>query len=460
MKENNKEMEIDLMQIAIYLFRKWYVIIGAAIVGAVVAGIFFYVSNTYFPEVRETLTGEERLGYEIDLENYESDKERLKTELLNLQNAIDTQTKYNAESVFMNIDPYAEWRMAGQIYIDTDYKIMPEMTYQDEDIADSILATYSTMISQGNLYPYIVANLSTEIEESDLKDLITTGTDGGSNTMQLSVIHSDKAVCQEIYQLCVNYIQDKQVELKEKIGDFSLNIIETEASLQSDMTLAEEQQLNLQKLIDLQTTYEEELSEYEGLSKPAANNYLKSIILGILVGGVLACGIYVVLFIVKDWIWSKEELEAITGVATIGCVKKVDQNGELFSKLAMHFEEVMHGHKAVVITSTVKGEGKSFVTDHLAEAIRQSGRKVLVLNSPEELESLGEKLTQYTEEYDYCLIDAPAYEQAEALRLCKQAQNVLLIAKEGKATKKQCRELTAELAMHHCTVVGIILNQA
>lgn len=97
----------------------------------------------------------------------------------------------------MKIDPLRENIMTAEFYLAYDYQIMPDMAYQNVDLSDRILKSYNTYMTNGELYTYILDNLSYELELRYLKEILSLSVDYGNNMIYVSLRHKDAASCQE-----------------------------------------------------------------------------------------------------------------------------------------------------------------------------------------------------------------------------------------------------------------------
>lgn len=122
----------------------------------------------------------------------------------------------------------------------------------------------------------------------------------------------------------------------------------------------------------------------------------KTIILlvSVIIGFILSSLVVYILVLLKNKIESREELEAATIVPILGVVTKNEEEksiviaknaitpiAELFRYLRNRIEFVLENqaHKIILITSTVSGEGKTFISVNLACSFALNDKKVLLI---------------------------------------------------------------------------------
>lgn len=129
-------------------------------------------------------------------------------------------------------------------------------------------------------------------------------------------------------------------------------------------------------------------------SKPVAPNSMGTLLMALLAG----LGLPVIFFYLKNLINNKfatqEELSSLTNVPVIGEIchnrhkeslvvkpQKTNSIVELFRLLRNNTQFLMHeeGDKVVLVTSSVSGEGKSFVSLNLASAFALLGKRVMLV---------------------------------------------------------------------------------
>ena len=168
-QNNTYEQEIDLKDLMFAVLHKWKGILLVAIAFAILLGGVKAVM-TYRNQNNEENILEAEENYEEELHAYETSKETLERELGNLQTDIENQQNYMEKSVLMNMSPYDIYEARADIFIKTDYEIMPGMVYQNVDYTDTILQTYQSVMTSVAFLSHIAE--STGIDVQYLQELI------------------------------------------------------------------------------------------------------------------------------------------------------------------------------------------------------------------------------------------------------------------------------------------------
>jgi succinoglycan biosynthesis transport protein ExoP len=135
---------------------------------------------------------------------------------------------------------------------------------------------------------------------------------------------------------------------------------------------------------------------------PASPRVLLNTLLAALVGLLLALGIAFTMEYLDDTVKSSEDVEAATGLATLGTVIKMKGDkgrSEIYSlatllyprgpaaeayrtmRTNLEFAAVDEPIRALLVTSSLPGEGKTTTASNLAVAFAQAGRRVILVDA-------------------------------------------------------------------------------
>lgn len=251
---NEQEKEIDLKRLFYRALKKWRTMVVAGAIGAVVVGgtkcaIEFAAINN--PETLET----REMVYQAAVAEHETEGEVIRRTIENTEDTIERQTEYNEKSVLMAIDPYNEWCGSLNVYVGTDYQILPDSTFQNENPAASITRVYGSFLGNGELYEYVKERLDYEIETRFLTEALAVSADAGSYIISVSVRHESEARCNELLDLVWQALQEKQKEVTETMREeHTLSITNRSVYAQVNLELEQAQKSNLKTLVDLDNT--------------------------------------------------------------------------------------------------------------------------------------------------------------------------------------------------------------
>lgn len=333
MNGQNYEQEINLGKVFYRIFRDWRKIFVAALLVAVVVGAGNYAAKrikTANPEY--TRKAEE--NYMRELAAFQATGETLLREIANLEETRAEREGYNADSILMKINPYREYNASLQLYVATDYQIMPELTYQDIDLSTRILRSYITYMVNGDMYQYILEHLSEPVELRYLKEVLTIAPDYDNRMVTLNVREVDAQGCEEILALALEGILARRPGIVAAIGEHELNTVNQAVYEAVNLELDEWQKANIQYVSELSIRLQEKGEEYakwERSPEPQKEytvasilrNSIKTMILGFLAGAVLAAIFIAFCYIMSDKLQDADNLKNRYGLRVIAQVPKV-----------------------------------------------------------------------------------------------------------------------------------------
>jgi len=278
-------------------------------------------------------------------------------------------------------------------------------------------------------------------------------------------------------------------------------------------------------------------------TKPVGPGIVRLLLLALLGGLAVGLGLTVLLEFVKTTVTSSDELKHLLGVPVLAVVPeaRLNPNGEEVLRLMnsrrgsaeairtlrsnLRFLIMRHSSdgkmKAFLITSAVKGEGKSFISAALAIAFAQTGKRVVLVDAdmrkpdlhrmlgvdgsvglanvlrdtasldnalcdtpigtlkllpagtlpkesdaatPAELfssEGMQHLLQRLREQFDLVLIDTPPMlVVSDASILAPMTDGVLLVVELGYVTKTAVQQVKEQLELAQAKLLGVVINKA
>ncbi len=333
MNEQTYGQEISLQKIFYRILRDWrkcfiIVLIAATVVGAgnfVLKGI-----QLSTPEKLESA----KTDYNRELTAYMAEGESLQREIENLEEMRAQQEAYNEASILMQINPFREFNASVQLYVSTDYQIVPELTYQNIDLSGRILQSYLTYMKNGEMFQYILEHLTEDIELRYLQEIFSISSDYDSRMVTLHIRNIDEQSCREILGYALEGIYSKRDEILTAIGEHELNSLNQSVYETVNLDLDSWQKNNRQYVLDLNVNTKEkldDLTEWKLSPKPEkeyeksaiAKDSLKKMILGFVIVGVLVAGWVAFRFILSDKVQSAQDLKGRFGLRLIAQIPLV-----------------------------------------------------------------------------------------------------------------------------------------
>lgn len=323
---NNYEQEIDLKDLMFAVLRKWRPIIVIAVMFAVLLGGLKTVKGI------KQLSDEDYVKknqdeYKMNLEQYNSTKERLEKEIANLQDNIKSQQEYKEKSILMNINPYDEYVETATFYIATDYTIMPGMIYQNPNTATSILKAYMSIAQNGEMYNYVLGKMKNKMGIRYLKELVTIEPDYNNNMLDITVVGDTRKTASEVMGYIKDSIASSRDGITEAIGEHENNLVDESQFVTVDLELDKVQTEFTANMDQLDAGLKAKTKELSDLEEPKNSllsrmSVLKSSVKYAILGGVLGAFMVVfflcVGFLMSDKLVNEKELKRRYGIMVLG----------------------------------------------------------------------------------------------------------------------------------------------
>lgn len=311
MSENNlDEREIDLIQMVKYLWKHVIYMCIGAVVGL---AIMFILQNTVLSN--EQVGEGEKTSFEKKMEEYNQDYAQLEMEIENLNKSIEEQIVYNNESILMKINPYNKKSVSGQFYIDSDYQINPELTYQNLDITTSVVRAYQALYTTGELAKYVNEHLETPIKERYLNELITVEYLGDA-TLEVTVVNTDTEEAKNIYDLVMACMDEYKTQFEKTIGSYTITKLNESENCFVDLELKAMQVTNLEEINTLKTSLTEKENSFDSLVMPSEKDNL--IVVGAILGFAVVFCVNIIMFLLDSTVKSDKDVTNRLGLNVLG----------------------------------------------------------------------------------------------------------------------------------------------
>ena len=342
--DNAYEREIDLKELMFAVLHRWKLILAVTIVFALILGgykaVSGYRSQSNNPEAEE--------AYAKAVEEYNESLEICNREIDNLTSDIENQQKYVEESVLMNISPYDVWTAKAELFVNPDYEEGEE--YRNAALTATIMRAYQSGLTSGELLDRIAAD--TGVEQRYLQELIKvsvrlddfsgiqswgTGLTFSSrqdNLLTIEVRHKTEQDASELMDEILKGVKQFQAQISSGIGRHSVTEFTSSVSSQIDLSLAERQTAESERLTTLKASLDAKNEELKGMKmpEPASSSFIKAGVKYGVVGGVLGAFMVVFFvcigFVMSDKVYSAKELKyrfnvKILGRLPLSCDKSV-----------------------------------------------------------------------------------------------------------------------------------------
>ncbi len=354
-----QEEEPDLAALMMTLLHKLKPILLTAVVCAV---IFGGVAGVRAAKGGST-SAEEQKAYEQALDEYEQKKADYAFEQKQYEQstANNQQMQKQAQETLEQARDYAENSLLGQL---NAYNVWTAQADVYVDAADAsrtaaLLTAYSNQLTSGDALEqaaeavnlqarYLTGVIAAEPQVSGTETITYSG------VLTLRAYAADQVRAQAMLDAMLGQLNRLHDSISAAVGSHDVRVISTGISQGVSMELRAAQQENnaeiqeLQnQLVELQSAqqtlddnWNSTKSDWKNISEPAlgggaASSVAKYLLIGFLLGGVLACGVVVVKFLLDGMVYSASELNRSTGLPVLGALAsdRTKKAGKLDAKL-------------------------------------------------------------------------------------------------------------------------------
>lgn len=467
---NEQEKEINLKRLFYKALRSWRKAALAAVVGAVVLGgtkCTVELVKISDPEVVE----ERQRKYEGELAKYQMDGDLIRKEMDALEASLTQQTDYNENSVLMEIDPYDEWKGSIDFYVETDWQIMPDSSYQNQNVANQIVRVYNTYITNGELYQYVLERMGSDMEIRYLREVLSASADAENFLIHFTVRGVSQEECQKLLDYIEEGMKTKQSEVLASVGEFRLLTTNSSTYSQINYELEKSQKDNLQSITDMNMSYsakqfeliewekdEEKIKEPVVKKSDAVKAGVKMGILTAVIVGVVFVLFYGIGYILSKYVQDRDEFEGWgLYVAELPRSYKKRKFAWLDRLIGKWFLGNVHaGEYDARLTAAAKQIGEA------AKLSCESAQPKLVLISDmpaEELESLAEAMqkTKAASGVSFVAAGNPLL-RAESIDEILKADGVVLVAKQEYTKRESVYQMKAQVEELKKQMMAVVLT--
>ena len=353
------EEEIDLVALMVTLLHKLKPILLTAVVCAV---LFGGVAGVRAAKGGST-SAEKQKAYEQALDEYEQKKADYAFEQKQYEQstANNQQMQKQAQETLEQAQDYADNSLLGQL---NAYNVWTAQADVYVDAADAsrtaaLLTAYSNQLTSGDALEqaaeavnlqarYLTGAIAAEPQVSGTETVAYSG------VLTLRACAADQVRAQAMLDAMLGQLNRLHDSISAAVGSHDVRVISTGISQGVSMELRAAQQENnadiqeLQsQLVELQSAqqtlddnWNSTKSEWKNISEPAlgggaASSVAKYLLIGFLLGGILACGVVVVKFLLDGMVYSASELNRSTGLPVLGALAsdRTKKAGKLDAKL-------------------------------------------------------------------------------------------------------------------------------
>ena len=274
-----------------------------------------------------------------------------------VQEALKQAQDYAEKSLLKNLDVYNVWTAQADLYIDSGYKIQPGSAYQNVDPTGALLAAYQKQLASGDSMNAAADAVGVDVRY--LKGVVTvelSQNDSGeyNGVMTLQAYAADQQTAEKILNALLGRLDLIHDKAAAAVCSHSVRVIDQSVTQGSprNCVRCSRRAMKMFRIcraswwncrvpvrrwmtiwLLLRVTWES--AEEPALGGGAASSVAKYLLIGFLLGGVLACGVVVVKFLLDGMVYSASELNRSTGLPVLGALAsdRTKKAGKLDAKL-------------------------------------------------------------------------------------------------------------------------------
>lgn len=246
-----EEKEVDLLEMLLVACLEWRRIAKIAIIIAIISGIlsgaayFIQISN---PEQVEKL----QKTYDAEVASWSAEGIKIKKSIINAERNLADQQEYNENSWMMRINPKDQWQGSLNMYIDTDYKIMPGSSIQNENPASRICNAYKDYVSQDAFYDALINDNNLDFTKvTYLREISDISINTGNYSIEVTITADTEERCKNLLSIFEAAIRDRYEFINSTIGEHRLTTSDYLIFAKVNLDLERKQADNVEKIESL-----------------------------------------------------------------------------------------------------------------------------------------------------------------------------------------------------------------
>lgn len=347
-----QEEEIDLVSLLFTVLRKYRQMLAVALACAVifgaVAGIQTAANGAVSADAQEeydaamTEYRQKKADYDAAVRQYKLDTASNEQAQADTQKALEDAQTYAEHSMLSNLDAYNVWTARADLYIKTNYQIMPGSVYQNPDNTGAVVQAYANLLVNGDAMDKAADAL--KLQARFLREVVTAvpvqnanGTYSGLLTIRVNAADQNNA--EKILNELLSHLDEVQASISAAIGSHTVATVAQSCSCIVSTDLLAQQQAQSDNIAALQAqmqtlqatreqldeTYADTQANWAAVSEPTLHAALLSSIakfalIGFVVGVFVVAGIVCVQFLAAGRVYSAKELKRACNLPVLGAL--------------------------------------------------------------------------------------------------------------------------------------------
>lgn len=351
-QNHEQEEEIDLVSLLFTVLRKYRQMLAVALACAVIFGAVASIQTSANGAVSADAQEEydaamteyrqKKADYDAAVRQYKLDTTSNEQAQADVQKALEDAQTYAEHSMLSNLDAHNVWTARADLYIKTNYQIMPGSVYQNPDNTSAVVQAYANLLVNGDAMDKAADAL--KLQARFLREVVTAepvqnanGTYSGLLTLRVNA--ADQNSAEKILNELLGHLDEVQASISAAIGSHTVATVAQSCSCIVSTDLLAQQQAQSDNIAALQAqmqtlqaareqldeTYADTQANWAAVSEPVLHaallsSIVKFALIGFVVGVFVVAGIVCVQFLAAGRVYSAKELKRACNLPVLGAL--------------------------------------------------------------------------------------------------------------------------------------------
>ena len=324
-----QEDEISFSALFWAVMSKWRTILAWALILCLVFGGLFALREALAQRDPDYMEGVETLNTYLQMQDA-AKLESLENAIHAVSDTLEQQKAFCENSVLMQVNPYEIYTVYCTYYVDADYQILPENTYQDTDPTAAIVNAYAARLGELNVTEALFDEeaFSGNTDYDWNKFFLKIGTwNAAYGMLRVDAYGATREQAEQIMALAEETLEQIKPEVEAAVHEHTLTCLSKASSAAQNEELISFQQQQRERIASLTNDLEtlvKEYSEFEAAEQEdvgtvrIVKKFIKFGVVGAVLGAVCSAGWYLLAFLFGDYVLQADELERRYGKAVLG----------------------------------------------------------------------------------------------------------------------------------------------
>lgn len=460
------EQEIDIKKMFYKIFKHWRRIVAFAMIMAVLLG-GFTAGKGAIDFNDEEKRAKVKAEYDAIWGAYQEEGRQIVLAKRDLEKTIEEHVEYMEESVLMEIDHQDEWWGDVSYYVDTDYQIMPDSIYQNENPASKICQSYRSYYAGGDFHRYLLDNLSYDIPIKYLREIVSVDVDVSGRTISIRVRHMDKAHVDEILALFNKSITSAKTDIDQTVYNHELITLSDTAYSEINLALRDmQEQKNIlsEQYADQMSVLDGDLLEWEKEEKKlelpiitvggVITKSVKMLIIGGLIAAVVAAVYYAAQYVLSGKVQGSEHISP-----KMHLIGKVP--GKTQKKPFRFIDKLVGRMFGITVRESEVNDRIAIIGNNIGVVAEGKKAETVAMVSDISTKSLQSLTEQASKSCATKLVSAGnILKDPVADKTVDAADSVVIVVRQGESRKDTLASLIASCDAKNKTILGYVLTNA